>query len=307
MGMSDVPELRALCLKQTSQGWSNFIDYRFRLQRGGAARAAPTKDRSPRHTLWEVYQARDVPEGRTAITFASSVPKYPPKVRHEGAYCWRCQEKEDGRIPGADAGTEEEFANLLRAARVILDIGITDEDKIVPTLVFAANSDKVLSLKGARESVVADGNHSTISEESYLWFAGAFDNFAVLSEVRRGVPILHEAPAAMTVLKDDRGNIEEIAIDVFKRSVRRDAIASLYAGHLKKEGVSYDPNRGELAYKFPQRLSRVVSQNVGSARNQICGLCGCPHTPYDRRAAPLSRATSRSGSVRHLTWLSKQR
>ena len=30
MGMSEVPELRALCLKRTSQGWSNFIDYRFR-------------------------------------------------------------------------------------------------------------------------------------------------------------------------------------------------------------------------------------------------------------------------------------
>jgi hypothetical protein len=174
----------------------------------------------------------------------------PPKVRHEGAHCRKCQEEEDRKIPSTDAGDEERFSNLLHAARVILESGITDEDKIVPTLVFAANSDKVPSLKSARESVVADGDDSVISEESYAWFWAAFDKFAVLSEVRRGVPILRELPAAITVLKDDRGYIKEIAIDVFKRSVDQDDIAKPYAEHLKKEGVSYDPDRGEIAYKF---------------------------------------------------------
>jgi hypothetical protein len=55
----------------------------------------------------------------------------------------------------------------------------------------------------------------------------------------------------MTVCgEDERGYIEEIAIDVFKRSVKPDSIARLYAGYLKEKGVSYDPNRGEIAYKF---------------------------------------------------------
>jgi hypothetical protein len=87
--------------------------------------------------------------------------------------CERCQE-EDRKVPDSDAGVEEEFSDLLHAARVILNLRITDEDKIVPTLVFAANSDKVPSLKSARESVATDGNGSAISKESDAWFRGAF-------------------------------------------------------------------------------------------------------------------------------------
>jgi hypothetical protein len=43
------------------------------LEKGGAARAAPTKDRSPRHTLWGVYQDPAVQGGQIVTTSASSV------------------------------------------------------------------------------------------------------------------------------------------------------------------------------------------------------------------------------------------
>jgi hypothetical protein len=213
----------------------------------------------------------------------------PQKVRSTAAdnLCEPCKRAGFDALE-ASPDSESEYAKLFRAALVILDTGITDEDKVIPTLVFAANSDRVPSLESARESLTTDGDHGAISEESYAWFRTAFDYFAVLSEVRRGVPILRELPAVIWSLKDDQGYIKEIAIDVFKRSVRQDDIAKPYAEHLKKEGVSYDPDRGEIAYKFHddsqesflRMLVRPETRSVDSADARILPItAGQPRFP----------------------------
>ena len=56
----------------------------------------------------------------------------------------------------------------------------------------------------------------------------------------------------ISVTRDKNGPIEEIAFDVFKRSVTHEDVRKWYESYLKLEGADYDLNdlgRGVVAYK----------------------------------------------------------
>jgi len=58
---------------------------------------------------------------------------------------------------------EQRYDELLRAARVLLDAGVTDEGKIIPTLAFAARLWEVPYLRDIRDHLVE------ASEEPERW------------------------------------------------------------------------------------------------------------------------------------------
>jgi hypothetical protein len=71
-----------------------------------------------------------------------------------------------------------------------------------------------------------------------------------------GVPVVRRAPFRISVTRDKNGAIEEIAFDVFKRSVTHEEVRKWYEWYLKLEGVDYDLNelsRGVVTYKTDNR------------------------------------------------------
>jgi hypothetical protein len=184
----------------------------------------------------------------------------PPTVAYEGALCRRCQRAEhDGT-----AFPEPEHQELLRAARALLDNGIENEDEIIPTLLLAANVSQMSRLDDIRDELVKAGRESKARAEldsqlysvsgGWMWSSG---------RVVDGVPLIRRAPLWITgANKDKGGHIEEIAIDVFKRSVTHEEVRKWYEWYLKLEGVDYDLNdlsRGVVAYKTDnQEFFRLI-------------------------------------------------
>ena len=71
-----------------------------------------------------------------------------------------------------------------------------------------------------------------------------------------GVPLVQRAPFRISVTRDKNEAIEEIAFDVFKRSVTHEEVRKWYEWYLKLEGVDYDLNelsRGVVTYKTDNR------------------------------------------------------
>jgi len=79
-----------------------------------------------------------------------------------------------------------------------------------------------------------------------------------------GVPLVRRAPLWITGAKDKGGHIEEIAIDVFKRSVTCEEVGKWYEWHLKQEKHDYDLNdlsRAVVAYKTDnQEFFRLIAR-----------------------------------------------
>jgi hypothetical protein len=178
----------------------------------------------------------------------------PPTVAHEGALCGRCQRAEhDGT-----AVPEPEHQELLRAARALLDNGIENEDEIIPTLVLAANVGQMPHLEHIRDELAKAGRRESkawaeVDGELYSAFGGL-----VMSSGRvvDGVPLVRRTPFWISVTRDKNGAIEEIAFDVFKRSVTHEEVRKWYEWYLKLESVDYDLHdlsRGVVAYKTDNR------------------------------------------------------
>jgi hypothetical protein len=185
----------------------------------------------------------------------------PIKVLHEGALCDRCQRAEHD----VTAFPEPEHQELLRAARALLDDGIENEDEIIPTLVLAANVSQMPRLEDIRDELVKAGRESKARAEldsqlysvsgGWMWSSG---------RVVDGVPLIRRAPLWITGAKDKRGQIEEIAIDVFKRSVTCEEVGKWYEWYLKLVKHDYDLNdlsRGVVAYKTDnQEFFRLIAR-----------------------------------------------
>ena len=145
----------------------------------------------------------------------------------------------------------------MRAARALLDNGIENEDEIIPTLVLAANVGQMPHLEHIRDELAKAGRESKargeLVDELYSVFGGL-----VMSSGRvvDGVPLVQRAPFRISVTRDKNEAIEEIAFDVFKRSVTHEEVAKWYEWYLKLEGLDYDLNelsRGVVVYKTDNR------------------------------------------------------
>jgi hypothetical protein len=175
----------------------------------------------------------------------------PPKVAYDGALCDRC------RYNTNDSEVPEEYKELLRTAKALLDNGIENEDEIIPTLVLAANVGQMPHLEHIRDELAKAGRESKargeLVDELYSVSGGS-----VMSSGRvvDGVPLVQRAPFRISVTRDKNEAIEEIAFDVFKRSVTHEEVRKWYEWYLKLEGVDYDLNelsRGVVTYKTDNR------------------------------------------------------
>jgi hypothetical protein len=82
-------------------------------------------------------------------------------VTREGDVCEKCQRAErDGTAP-----LPSEHQELFRAARVLLDNGIENEDEIIPILVLAANVGQMPRLEHIRNELAKAGRDSKARAE----------------------------------------------------------------------------------------------------------------------------------------------
>ena len=178
----------------------------------------------------------------------------PPKLRatRQSDICEKCEEE----LAGGEEPLQE-HKELFRAARALLDNGIENEDEIIPTLVLAANVGQMPHLEHIRDELAKAGRESKargeLVDELYSVSGGS-----VMSSGRvvDGVPLVQRAPFQISVTRDKNEAIEEIAFDVFKRSVTHEEVRKWYEWYLKLESVDYDLNdlsRGVVAYKTDNR------------------------------------------------------
>jgi hypothetical protein len=145
------------------------------------------------------------------------------RYNREGV-CEACQREEAVR----HEETPPEHAELFRFARLLFEAGVEDENRIIPTLVFAANLSEMPHLRQLRDSVAAlddqDENWKDLRGQ-FSWF---FDKMVALPDTIDGVPILRLQPFTMTGVTNEQGYVEEVAIDVFMRSVQAERMVRTY-------------------------------------------------------------------------------
>jgi hypothetical protein len=152
-----------------------------------------------------------------------------PKLRatRQSDICEKCEEE----LAGGEEPLQE-HKELFRAARALLDNGIENEDEIIPTLVLAANVGQMPHLEHIRDVLAKAGRRESkargeLVDELYSVFGGL-----VMSSGRvvDGVPLVRRTPFRISVTRDKNEAIEEIAFDVFKRSVTHEEVATDLCG-----------------------------------------------------------------------------
>jgi hypothetical protein len=132
---------------------------------------------------------------------------------------------------------------------VLLDAGITGDDKIIPTLAFTARFWEVPYIRHIRDQLVE------ASEEPERWielrdkFINSFGPFLEALKVVNGVLVIRQVPMRVLNAVNEAGVTEEISIDVFRRSARAKDVATFYEEHLQSRGIPYDTDRGDVSYK----------------------------------------------------------
>jgi hypothetical protein len=160
---------------------------------------------------------------------------------------------------------EEGFWWLFRAARVLLREGVSDEDQILPTLVFAHEIDR-----GA-----AGGRGATTFENTHLMPH-------VWNTVRTvdGVDILEEEPLRADILVNrelpDKGGEATpkgllLQVSYHKKAVEPEHVASVYAEKLKARGMRFgSTSSGAVGYEFVgNRLYLTVQLQKESAVDEL--------------------------------------
>jgi hypothetical protein len=186
-----------------------------------------------------------------------------------GYFCEKHWEQlhEEGLIVGISSvdepsqPPEEAFGEVFKAAKVMFDENITEEDLIIPTLAFANHASALPELRtiGERFNEIAPGRR--IQEQ----FAQAFQKkFRGLSPVRisDNVLILESLWLCSDVSRyRDTTILKEIKIDVFMRSVKPEEVERRYEQALAQEGAPHDESReGSCGYRSSDTyLSIVVS------------------------------------------------
>lgn len=159
---------------------------------------------------------------------------------------------ENGPRPRPSVEAPQEYVTLLEVARALFDSGEEDENKIIPTLVFAANLRRLESLAQSRtvltKSKKRDVQWNEISEQVVSLFGGLV---VPTKEVVDGMPILRQPPFSVTgSARDAKGKVTEVTLDVPRRAVKPDEVAEWYGRYLRLQGVPHDEAQGEIAWKF---------------------------------------------------------
>jgi hypothetical protein len=169
---------------------------------------------------------------------------------------------------------EELFGEVFRAARVMLDENITDEELIIPTLAFANQASGLPELQAVKDSFAETADDHGRREEFLRDFRQRFKGLEprCLSD---GVLILESKRLSPEVFRYPNTPIlKEIEIDVFMRSVKPQEVADCYKLELEQEGVPYDESsEGSFVYRgYPTHLSLVVGPGKNLNADQVARL-----------------------------------
>jgi len=196
-----------------------------------------------------------------------------------GEVCDKCSKE---AATGLEAPPEH--AELFRFARLLFNAGVEDEDQIIPTLVFAANLSEMSRLRELRDSVAALDDQDENWNDLRGQFSYFFDKMVALPNTIDGVPILRLQPFTMTGVTNEQGYVEEVAIDVFMRSVQAERMVRTYEWLLEHYNTEIDPIRGDISYKLHEDFIRIVARpetmSVDAADGRILALrSGPPRLP----------------------------
>lgn len=204
---------------------------------------------------------------------APSLNGQPAKLRSTSAdtICGPCRERElDAQVasplaqaancdPAALRPVPEESRELFRASQVLLDEGITDEDEIIPTLVFAAMSWEMPILERVRDKFVEAGESVQTWKKLRSDFREAFNSLFV-SRVVDGVLVLWLKDAYVLAHEHpETGLVEKIEIEVYRRMAKPEVVGRLYGKCLRQHGIPYGDGPGALSWwPFDGQVFRML-------------------------------------------------
>jgi hypothetical protein len=116
-------------------------------------------------------------------------------------WCQQCWERlREGEFPRVcepwdsdPTPPEQRYSELLRAARMLFDTGMTDEDKIIPTLAFAARFWEIPTFKRIRDRFAEADKDDEVWSKLKNGFGTAFSSLEAL-EVVDGVLVVRQVP-----------------------------------------------------------------------------------------------------------------
>lgn len=152
---------------------------------------------------------------------------------------------------------EERYESLLRAARTLLRAGVTKEEEIIPTLVWAAKSWELELLKTTTDRFVEAGENTEEWDELKGRFLGALGAFEP-TRVVDGVLVLRWVPIAVTGVVDQKtGTTETILVDARRRSVKPEDVAGRYTAYLQQRGIRHGASQGSIGFAVANGLLRL--------------------------------------------------
>ena len=182
------------------------------------------------------------------------------------SWCEECDERlRVGEVPRIcepwdtdPTPTEERYRALFRAAHVVRRAGIEDENKIIPTLAFAARSFELTDLNIMRDRLAEAEAGSEEWRDLKGTVRRAFDTFEVL-RVQDGVPIFYSRPFKVRAhVFQETGVVEKVVVEVYRRSAKGEEIGERYDAMLSKHGVSYESRQGGFGWHASTGRLQVV-------------------------------------------------
>ena len=189
------------------------------------------------------------------------------------SWCEECDERlRSGEVPRIcepwdtdPTPAEERYRALFRAAQTLRRAGITDENEIIPTLVFAARSFELTDLGVLGDRLAK----AEVGSPGWRFLKGtvrrAFDTFEVL-RVQDGVPIFYSRPFKVRAhVFQETGVVEKVVVEVYRRSAKGEEIGEWYDALLSKHGVSYESRQGGFGWHASTGRLRMVFNRLAPA------------------------------------------
>jgi hypothetical protein len=150
----------------------------------------------------------------------------------------------------------EEYGELFRAARVLFEKDVSDEDLIIPTLAFAAraSASDMPWLTQLKDSLLEAGEGSEAWENLWRLFIDTFDTLQPYRIVD-GVPLVWRADLYVRLFRFNPTQpkawvVKRIFIEVHSRSVKPRDVKAKYEKSLRMADIPWERwDRGSVRYK----------------------------------------------------------
>jgi len=163
---------------------------------------------------------------------------------------------------------------VLWTAKVLLDKGITEEDTIIPTLVFAkvaggSHAWEALSLTGHLGGETEGLELVGIMHEATGWRPPSLDDDYAgweLVEVSDSLPIVRVLPAVAKAEPHPGTQVlKQVRIQILSKNVKQERIARIYEQVLAEQGAQWKENsEGVFSYNYRGYLGLTVAVGIGS-------------------------------------------